>query len=152
MILDEPQNKAQREIRSWRVFDAPPERLFEAWSDPGNLASWWGPKDFTNTFHEFDLRPGGVWRFTMHGPNGVDYPNESVFVDVVRPKSIVFRHVVAPLFQMTVAFDGQGGKTRLEWQMLFESQEECERIKTFAVDCNEQNFDRLEAQLAKMAA
>ncbi len=87
---------SDREIVSTRVFDAPRERVFQAWTDPEHLARWWGPKGFTNTFHEFDPRPGGVWGFVMHGPDGVDYKNRSVFVEIVKPERIVFDHVSGP--------------------------------------------------------
>jgi uncharacterized protein YndB with AHSA1/START domain len=76
---------ADREIVSTRVFDAPRERVFRAFSDPSLLVRWWGPKDFTNMFHEFDLRPGGAWRFVMHGPDGTDYQTAKEFIEVVRP-------------------------------------------------------------------
>ncbi|MVF22323.1 polyketide cyclase [Methylocaldum sp. BRCS4] len=146
-----PTSAADREIVSSRVFDAPRERLLKAWRDPAQLAAWWGPKGFTNTFHEFDLRPGGVWRFVMHGPDGVDYPNESVFLEVVEPERIVFQHVSGPRFQMTVTFTEEAGGTRLEWRMLFESAAECDKVRAVCVEANEQNFDRLQAQLAKLA-
>jgi len=140
---------SDREIVTTRVFDAPREVVFQAWTDPDRLAQWWGPKDFTNTFQEFDMKPGGTWRFVMHGPDGVDYKNESVFVEVVRPERIVFQHVSGPRFQLTASFAEQAGKTRLTWRMLFESAAECDRVKTFAVEANEQNLDRLVAQLAQ---
>src|SRR4051794_12623895 len=91
---------SDREIVATRVFDAPRELVFKAWTDPEHLAQWWGPTGFTNTFHEFDLRPGGVWRFVMHGPDGVDYKNENVFVEIVKPERIVFDHVSGPKFQV----------------------------------------------------
>jgi uncharacterized protein YndB with AHSA1/START domain len=144
--------QSDREIVSTRVFDAPPELLFEAFSDPDHLAKWWGPKGFTNTFQEFDMRPGGLWRFVMHGPNGVDYENESVFVEIAKPERIVVHHR-KPVheFQMTITFADEDGKTRLTWRMLFTSAAECDRVKAYAVEANEQNFDRLEAELARMA-
>lgn len=143
---------SDREIVTTRVFDAPRELVFRAFSDPDHLVHWWGPKGFTNTVHEFDMRPGGFWRFVMHSPDGIDYKNESVFVEVVKPERIVFHHL-KPIheFQMTVIFAEQDGKTNLTWRMLFESVAECNKVKAFAVAANEQNFDRLEAQLAKMA-
>jgi uncharacterized protein YndB with AHSA1/START domain len=143
---------ADREIVSTRVFDYPRELVFQAWTDPVHLARWWGPKGFTNTFHEFDLRRGGVWRFVMHGPDGVDYENKSVFVEVVKPERIVFNHL-EPMhkFQVTAGFVEQAGKTKVTFRMLFESAAECDRVKVFVVEANEQNFDRLEAELAKMA-
>jgi len=141
---------ADREIVSERVFPMPPERVFAAWTDPERLARWWGPAGFTNTFEAFDLRPGGVWRFVMHGPNGTDYQNESVFVDVAPPERIVFDHVCAPRFRMTITFTPDGSRTALTWRMLFETAEECERMKPVAVPANEQNFDRLAQELARM--
>ncbi|HEV8458393.1 MAG TPA: SRPBCC family protein [Methylomirabilota bacterium] len=144
-------NTADREIVTTRVLNAPRELVFKAWTDPDQLVHWWGPKGFTNTFHEFDMRPGGIWRFVMHGPDGVDYQNKSVFVEVVNPERIVFDHVSGPRFQVVVTFAEQAGKTTLTFRMRFESAAECDKVKSFAVEGNEQNLDRLEAQLAKMA-
>ncbi len=97
------------------------------------------------------MRPGGIWRFVMHGPDGVNYQNKSVFVEVVKPERIVFHHL-KPVheFQVTVTFAEQVGRTKLTWPMLFESDAECDAVKAFTVEANEQNLDRLEAQLAKM--
>ena len=72
---------ADRELFTSRVIDAPRDRVFKVFADPAHLAQWWGPTGFTSTFTEFDLRPNGAWRFVMHGPGGVSYPNESVFVE-----------------------------------------------------------------------
>ncbi len=143
-------NTADRDIVTTRVLNAPRERVFKAWTDPDQLVHWWGPKGFTNTFHEFDLRPGGIWRFVMHGPDGVDYQNKSVFVEVVNPERIIFDHVSGPRFQVVVSFGEQSGKTELTFRMRFESAAECDKVKAFAIEAKEQNFDRLEAQLAKM--
>jgi uncharacterized protein YndB with AHSA1/START domain len=142
---------AAREIVSTRVVGAAREVVFKAFTDPDHLVHWWGPKGFTNTFHEFDLRPGGTWRFVMHGPDGVNYQNKSVFVEIVKPERLVFEHVSGPQFRMTIALAEQGGKSKITWRMLFESAAECGKVKKFAVEANEQNFDRLEAELAKMA-
>jgi len=97
------------------------------------------------------MKPGGVWRFVMHGPDGVDYKNKSVFVEVMKLERIVFQHVSGHRFQVTVTFAEQAGNTKLTFQMLFETAAECAKVKMYAVDANEQNFDRLEAQLARMA-
>jgi uncharacterized protein YndB with AHSA1/START domain len=141
---------SDREIVARRVLDAPRERVFEAFAGPNRLTRWWGPKGFTSTFHEFDFRPGGTWRFVLHGPNGVDYQNKSVFVEVVKPERILFQHVSGPQFQMTLTLDDHPGKkTALTWRMLFETAAECDKVKSFAVDANEQNLDRLEAELAR---
>ncbi|MEW6049522.1 MAG: SRPBCC family protein [Candidatus Zixiibacteriota bacterium] len=133
-----------------RIFEAPRELVWKAWTEPKQFMRWWGPQGFTNTFHEFDLRPGGYWRFIMHGPDGSSYENESVFVEVSRPERIVFRHISAPHFLMTITLDNQAGKTKITWHMLFESVTERNNIAKYALDANEQNLDRLEAHLAAM--
>ena len=76
---------ADREIAATRIFDAPRELVWKAWTDPKHVAQWWGPNGFTNTIHEMNVSPGGVWRFMMHGPDGTDYPNRIVFIEVVEP-------------------------------------------------------------------
>jgi uncharacterized protein YndB with AHSA1/START domain len=143
---------SDREIVTTRVFDIPRERLFRAWTDPDQIVHWWGPKGFTNTFQEFDLRPGGLWRFVMRGPNGTEHPNESVFLEIVETERLVFRHL-GPVheFLTTFLFEDLGGRTRLVWHMLFETAEEYDKVKRFVVEANEQNLDRLEAHLAKVA-
>ena len=75
-----------REIVTTGVVDAPRARVFEAWTDPTHVAQWWGPDGFTNTIQEMDVRPGGVWRLVMHGPDGVDYKNKSIFDEIVKPE------------------------------------------------------------------
>lgn len=143
---------SDREIVTTRVFDIPRERLFRAWTDPDQIVHWWGPKGFTNTFQEFDLRPGGMWRFVMRGPNGTEHPNESVFLEIVEPERLVFRHL-GPVheFLATFLFEDLGGRTLLTWSMLFETAAEYDKVKTFVVEANQQNLDRLEAHLAKTA-
>jgi uncharacterized protein YndB with AHSA1/START domain len=140
---------ADRSLITSRLFSAPVARVFEAFADPRQLAQWWGPQGFTNTFREFDLRAGGAWRFVMHGPDGRDYPNESVFLEVTPPRRVVFRHQSSPHFEMTIAFENEAGQTRVRWQQVFDTAAECERVARFAGAANEQNLDRLGAQLAQ---
>jgi uncharacterized protein YndB with AHSA1/START domain len=137
------ESTADRELVTSRLIDAPRERVFSAFSDPAQLQHWWGPNGFTNTFHEFDLRPGGKWRFVMHGPDGANYPNESVFVEVAPAERVVFRHESGPRFEMTITFESQGAKTLVGWRQVFDTAAECRRVARFAVDANEQNLDRL---------
>ena len=145
--MNPPQNNV---VVGARLFAVTRERLFEAFSDPQQLAHWWGPKGFTNTFEEFDLRPGGAWRFTMHAPTGAEYHNVSEFIEVQRPERIVFEHL-RPVhrFTMTMIFTEEQGGTRLTWRMQFESAEEVERLGSFLATANEENFDRLQAHLTK---
>jgi len=140
-----------RELTTTRVLDAPRERVFRAFSEAEHLAQWWGPQGFTNTFQEFDLRAGASWRYVMHGPNGADYPNESVIVEVVKPERIVLEHVSGPRFRLTITLAPEAGKTRITWRMLFPSAADCDKVRGLAVPANEQNLDRLEARLAAMA-
>jgi uncharacterized protein YndB with AHSA1/START domain len=116
--------------------------VYSAFSNPSQLARWWGPNGFTSTFHEFDLRPGGRWRFVMHGPDGANFPDESMFVDVVPPERVVFRHESGPRFEMMITFVEQGARTLVGWRQVFDTAAERERIGKFAVQANEQNFDR----------
>lgn len=152
-MINQPsaESRADREIVSARVFDAPREKVFEAFRDPLQLVQWWGPKDFTNTIHEFDLRPGGKWRITLHAPNGANYPNDKVFVEVVPPERVVFDHL-EPMhhFRMMLLLADQRGKTHVTWHMLFESAAEVAKLKNFILEANEQNFDRLAAHLSKV--
>ncbi|MBS0631780.1 MAG: SRPBCC family protein [Verrucomicrobia bacterium] len=144
------QDVAAREIVNTRVFAAPRERVFAAFSDPQQVALWWGPNGFTNTVDELDLRVGGRWRVTMHAPNGANYPNDSIITEVVVPERLVFQHL-GPIhrFQMSHLYTVEGSGTRLTWRMLFESAEEVAKIRTFIAQANEQNFDRLAAHLAR---
>jgi uncharacterized protein YndB with AHSA1/START domain len=139
------------EIVSTRIFDVPRERVFEAFANPHHLPHWWGPAGFTNTIQEFDLRPGGAWRLVMHGPDGKDYENESVFLEVKRREKISYDHV-RPMhrFQMTMTYEDVDGGTRLTWRMVFAPDRGNEQLRGFIVAANEQNFDRLAAYLKQM--
>jgi uncharacterized protein YndB with AHSA1/START domain len=150
-------NTADREIVIERVFDAPRELVFKAWIDPKQIAQWWGPKGFTTTTYEMDVRPGGVWRFVMHGPDGVDYKNKIIYIEVVKPECLVYSHSgdeegEPGQFHVTVTFTEQGGKTKLTMRMLFGSTEERDKVvKEFgAIEGGNQTLDRLEEHLAKM--
>src|SRR4051794_34340238 len=74
-ISENARKSGDREIVATRIFEAPRELVFTMWTDREHVAKWWGPRGFTNTIHEMDVRPGGTWRFVMHGPDGTDYPN-----------------------------------------------------------------------------
>lgn len=140
------------EIVSSRILDNPREQVYRAWADPNHLKNWWGPLGFTNTFNEFDFRIGGKWSFIMHGPDKGNYANECEFIQLIEPSLIAWKRFSKPLFNVVATFEEiSSGKTKLVFKMLFESPEECQKIKAFAVDKNEENFDRLEEELSKMA-
>jgi uncharacterized protein YndB with AHSA1/START domain len=139
------------EICSTRVFGHTKERVFRAWTDPEILARWWGPAGFTNTFQEFNPVPGGKWKFIMHGPEKGNYPNEVIFLEVNEPSLIAWDRISQPHFRVVTTFeDAPGDKTLLTFRMQFNSKEECDKIRKFAVDKNEENFDKLEVELEKM--
>ncbi len=140
-----------REITATRVFDAPRELVFKVWTDPKHIVQWWGPKGFTNTIHKMDVKPGGVWEFVMHGPDGVDYKNKIIYTEVVKPERIVYSHVSGPLFDVTVTFTEQGNKTKLTMQMLFKTAAARNAtVKKYgAVEGLNQTLDRLKEHLAK---
>jgi uncharacterized protein YndB with AHSA1/START domain len=141
-----------REVVTTRIVNAKRELVYKAWSEPQHLKNWWGPNGFTNTFHEFDLRPGGKWIFTMHGPNNADYPNESVFVTIDPPKLLVFDHITKPEFQIVASFDEiPGSGTKVNFRMIFDTAEACATLREFVTEKNEENMDRLEAELKRMS-
>lgn len=133
-----------------RVFAAPREALFAAFSDPARLAQWWGPAGFTNVFHEFDFRPGGRWHFTMRGPDGASYELEKVFAEIVPPARIGLRQdQKGHGFSLIMTFDvARSGGTEVTWDMRFDDPAEAERLRSFLIPANEQNFDRLAAHLS----
>lgn len=136
---------SDRTIVTTRILNAPKEIVFSAWTNPELLKRWWGPKGFANTFHQFDIRPGGRWEFTMHGPDGGSYHNESVFAEIKEPDKIVIDHVSNPRFQLTASFEADiPGKTKLIFEQVFETVEVYNKVKGFAVGANEENMDRLE--------
>jgi uncharacterized protein YndB with AHSA1/START domain len=103
-----------------RTFRAPPEKVFDAWTDPAKLARWFGPDGFTTTTHELDLRAGGEWRHTMRGPDGTEYPNRIRFVEVACPSRLVYDHLSSPPFRTTVTFEPyEAGGTRMRFRMAF---------------------------------
>jgi uncharacterized glyoxalase superfamily protein PhnB/uncharacterized protein YndB with AHSA1/START domain len=142
-------NTADREIRISRLLDAPIELLWEVWTDPVHIKNWWGPNGFSNTIHKMDLKPGGEWNLTMHGPDGTDYKNKSVFGEIVKNQKIVYAHVSSPRFIATIEFEAQGEKTFLKWHMLFETREEfVQVVKTFKADEGlKQNVEKLQAYI-----
>ena len=145
----EPSVSNAGEIITSRVFPASRVELFQAFSDPARLAQWWGPVGFTNTFHEFDFRVGGAWRFTMRGPDGAAYAMDKQFAEIVRPERIVLRHSQPGHdFNLAMTFVARGEGTEVTWRMRFDDPAEGERLRAFLGPANEQNFDRLAAHLS----
>jgi uncharacterized protein YndB with AHSA1/START domain len=134
------------EITNTRTFPTTRDILFDAFADPKKLKHWWGPEGFTNTIHAFELKRGGTWRFTMHGPDGADFDNTSTFHEITAPERIVFvHHLPVHVFTMTMDFAREGNGTRLTWLMQFEPSADNAAMEPFIMAANEQNFDRLAA-------
>lgn len=141
-------------VSTERVVSATPRQVFAAFERPEQLARWWGPQDFTNTFERFEFKPGGRWVFVMHGPNGTDYPNESVFREIQPDSRIVIEHVFKPWYKLTVTLTPRGdpapgAQTHLDWVQEFESAEMAAKMRPLSTTANEQVLDRLEAMLAR---
>lgn len=151
---------ADREIVISRVFDAPREVVWDAWTDPRQVVQWWGPRGFTTTIHEMDVRPGGVWRHTMHGPDGANYPNKSVFLEVVKPERIVFSHGggkeggPGANFHSTWTFEVEGDQTKVTIRMVFDSTQARDLvIKEFgAIEGGKQTLRQLGEYLRDLTA
>ena len=137
-----------REIFSARILNSPVEIVYQAFANPLHLKEWWGPEGFTNTIHEFDLKPGGKWMLTMHGPEKGNYENESVFKTIQPLQLISWKRVSKPLFDMEIGFKKlSDSKTEISFRMVFDTAEDCEKMKNFVLPKNEENFDRLEKEI-----
>lgn len=137
-----------------RVFDAPPEIVFEAWTSPVHLARWWGPKGFTTTTHAYELAVGRGWRFTMHGPDGTDYPTRTVYREIARAKRLVYAHYelegTEVLFETTVTFEPDGRRTKLTMSLRFASAAARDHVieRVGAIEGGKQTLGRLADHLA----
>ena len=135
-------------FRTERFLPFTPQQVFEAFAHPELLARWWGPSGFTNTFEIFEFRPGGRWKFVMHGPDGSNHPNESVLLKVEAPRTLVIHHVCAPRFVLTVTLDPHGRGTTIHWVGVFEDGAVAAALRHIIEPANEQNLDRLQAVLS----
>lgn len=130
-------------FRTTRILRASPEVVFAAIKNPERLARWWGPEGFRNTFHTFEFKPGGAWVFTMHGPDGTDYANQSEFLEIVPDTLVRIQHVNLPRFELAISLEAVAGGTLLTWVGVFENQAFAEQARAFLESANEQNLDRL---------
>lgn len=144
---------ADRELIITRQLNAPVELVWMVWTNPEHIKNWWGPNGFTNTISKMDMKPGGEWDLVMHGPDGTNYKNKSVFKEIVKYKKIVYEHVTGPKFTATVEFEKQGSRTFLKWHMLFETKEEfIQTVKTFKADEGlKQNVSKLDNYLTELS-
>lgn len=127
------------------------EQVFAAFSDPTRLARWWGPEGFTNTFDVCEFRTGGRWAFVMHAPNGRSFPNESIFAEILAPQRVVVEHASEPKYRLTIilASTPTGAATMVTWSQVFEKPATAKALEHIVVPANEQNLDRLAAEVAR---
>ncbi len=145
----EDENNAERTLHITRTLNAPVELVWEVWTDAVQIEKWWGPNGFTSTTHKMDFEQGGEWKLTLHGPDGTNYPNRSIFMEIIPFEKISFEHF-NPHFFTTVLFQSKGGATLLDWSMLFDNAEIFETVvKAHKADEGlRQNVNRLEDYLA----
>jgi uncharacterized protein YndB with AHSA1/START domain len=138
-------------FRHAREILARPEAVYEAFRDPVRLARWWGPDGFSNSFHSFEFRAGGKWLFTMHGPDGADYPNQSEFLEIVPNSMVRIKHVNQPHFELSISLAPSAAGTLVSWIGAFENHEFAENKRQFLEAANEQNLNRLALEVSQGA-
>lgn len=143
---------SDREIVVSRVVTAPRELVFKVWTEPEHVVHWWGPDGFTSTLHEMDVRPGGVWNLTLHGPDGIDYKNRIIYRQIVPPEFLAYSHVSGPYFEAIVSFEVEGDKTRVTIRMVFETAKlrNLTVEKFGAIEGGNQTLARLDEYVAKL--
>lgn len=154
-----PPHPKENEIHLVRFYDAPVSAVWTAWTDPVQAAQWWGPRGFTITTHRKELRVGGQWHYTMHGPaidgkDIVDYPNIATYFEVDQEAKLVYDHGATEtqpaLFRVTVLFSQSGEKTKMDMTMALASKEAAEQTRQLINSANgNSTWDRLGEYLEK---
>lgn len=139
------ENESDRTIATTRLFDAPPATVFAMFTDPRHLAQWWGPSGFVTHTHQLDFRVGGDWIFTMHGPDGTDWPGHHRYREIVPDEKIVFAFQGGPQAVVTVTLTDRGGKTEMHFSMVFPTAEIRDNLakRVGAVEGQKQTVERL---------
>lgn len=149
---------AEREIVISRVIDAPRALVFEAFTEVRHLSRWWGPEGFTTTTRAFEFRVGGEWEFTMHGPDGTDYPEWITWTELTPPDRIEFLHGEhrddPNAFESVLTFEADGTATRIEMRTIFPTKEARDIAveKYHAVEGGQQTLSSLAAYVAELVA
>ena len=131
-------------VRFERLLPGPVERVWSYLTESEKRGQWLASG-------VFDLRVGGNWILTMHGPEKGNYENSSVFKTVLPNKLISWERKSQPLFDMEIAFEKlEENKTQISFKMMFATAEECEKMRKFVEPKNEENFNRLEREIKTM--
>jgi uncharacterized protein YndB with AHSA1/START domain len=139
---------AMHTFQTSRTIAASPAAVFAAFANPQRLARWWGPDGFSNTFETCDFRPGGAWKFTMHGPDGASYLNESVFHAIEADRLLVIDHTCQPVFRLRVELVPSATGTLVQWTQVLEDAAVAAAIAHIVEPANEQNLARLAVEVA----
>jgi uncharacterized protein YndB with AHSA1/START domain len=127
------------------------EEVFAAISDPERLARWWGPAGFTNTYTFCEFKPGGRWFLTMHSPDGKHFDSENMFAEIDPPTKVVVTHNSNPVYRLTISLTSTDTGTTVSWSQAFEDSEVARKIEHIVVPANDQNLERLEAEVRTFA-
>jgi uncharacterized protein YndB with AHSA1/START domain len=147
-----------REVVIARTIEGPRPLVFEAFSDVKHLAQWFGPDGFTTTTHRFEFRPGGVWDYMMHGPDGTDYPNYVTYTEIMRPERIVYVHGEraddTKAFVSTVTFVERGAATEVTLRAVFKTKAMRDEVvdRFGAIEGGKQTLGRLAGYIATLQA
>ncbi len=145
------ENTENRSLRTTATLKASAELMWKVWTDPEHVIHWWGPDGFSSTIHQMDLTEGGEWRLTLHGPDGTNYPNRSIFKEIIPLKKIVFEHF-NPHFVTTVIFEEKKNEIQIDWTMLFDTTEMHDIVVKVhkADEGQQQNIERLKKYLTQL--
>ncbi|NVJ05929.1 SRPBCC domain-containing protein [Myxococcus sp. AM001] len=142
---------AKRQLKISRLISAPRALVFQAFTDAKMISNWWGPNGFRTTTVSKDVRPGGTWKFTMHGPDGTDFPNHIVYTKVVPNELLEWDHGSKEgevMFKVVVTFKDEAGQTRVTLQHTMPTVEAREQAAKYAIEGGKQTLTRLEQHLA----
>jgi len=136
-----------------KTIQAGAAQVFAAMRDPVSLARWWGPEGFSSTIHQFQFQPGGMWRLTLHGPDGKNYPNEYRLVRLEQDRLVEVEHVSADHhFTLTIELIEHQDCTLVVWKQTFDTLEHYQQVASFVAKANEQNLERLSAEVHRAGA
>jgi uncharacterized protein YndB with AHSA1/START domain len=150
----------EHDLTLTRIIDAPRERVFSAWTDPAQVAQWWGPRGTTTPICEIDLRPGGVFRTVMRSSDGTEYPNSGVYLEIVEPERLIFtdafdegfRPTHDPFLTAIITFEEQEGKTRLTCRARHKSKADRDKHEQMGFQKGwDEMLERLEEHLSNAA-
>jgi uncharacterized protein YndB with AHSA1/START domain len=147
---------SDREVVVSRIIEAPRRLVFEAYTSAEHVAQWWGPDGFTVTTRSFDFRPGGLWDFTMHGPDGTDYPNRIEWREIVPPERLAFSHGTGTddfeAFDATVTLVERGGATEVTMRSVFRTKAQRDEVveQYHAIEGAEQHIANLARYVATL--